>query len=101
MGKTGSLIELHSHGNIDVLNKLSESEDGKLLYDDESILEVSNEENNIIEQKEDGIYATISLATQQQIAAMIEKIWNRTNFISQDNMAILTADGQILKAKEE
>lgn len=59
MGKTGSLIELHSHENIDVLNKLSESEDGKLLYDDESILEVSSEENNIIETKEDGLYAKI------------------------------------------
>ena len=48
--------DLHEHENQEVLNKLTDS-DGNLLYNNKKIsANVSQEDGNAIEQKEDGLY---------------------------------------------
>ena len=55
--------DLHEHNNKDTLNKLSESPDGNLLFNGQEIkggsgsdITISEEENNAIQQKDDGIF---------------------------------------------
>ena len=53
--------QLHEHNNKDILDKLSESQNGVLLYDNKEIeggsnITISENENNAIKQKDNGIF---------------------------------------------
>lgn len=72
--------ELHKHDNKDILDKLSESSNGNLLFDGQEIkggsdIIISKEENNAIQQKDDGIF--VENKTEQ-----INNIQTRVNQIS-------------------
>lgn len=62
LGSYAKKVDLHSHKNADVLNKISQSPEGILLFDGQEIkggssdLVVSEEEDNAIQQREDGIF---------------------------------------------
>lgn len=56
MSSAGSLIQLHHHSNIDVLDDISDS-DGKLYYKGTPIYtQVSKTDGNAIQTLSDGIY---------------------------------------------
>ena len=55
--------DIHTHENKDIIDKLSESADGNLLFNGQEIkgspssdITISEEENNAIQQKDDGIF---------------------------------------------
>lgn len=55
--QAGSLIPMHAHGNMEVLDKLSENTDKQLLYDGKLIdAAISKEANNLVERKSDGLF---------------------------------------------
>lgn len=53
--------DIHTHENKDIIDKLSESDDGNLLFNGQEIkggsdITISEEDNNAIQQKDDGIF---------------------------------------------
>lgn len=57
MASTGSLIPMHSHSNKNVLDKLSEDEKKRLMYDGHLLdARVSALPNNLVELKDDGLF---------------------------------------------
>ena len=83
------------------LDKFSEDENGKPLYDGHSIKsDISTQAGNIIEEKSDGLYATVTHATVQDINDLIDYLWNGSNFISSDLKSIQGIDGLVFKARE-
>ena len=55
--------DIHTHDNKDIIDKLSESADGNLLFNGQEIkggsgsdITISEEDNNAIQQKDDGIF---------------------------------------------
>lgn len=62
MPSTGSLIPFHSHDNINILKALSENTSQQLLFHGKLIdAAVSQEENNFLERKNDGLYVDGSI----------------------------------------
>lgn len=75
MAGTGSLIQIHYHANFDVLEELSEV-NGNLYYKNLPIfVQVSEEKNNAITKKKDGIHVDSSFflnETQYQVLSKFE-----------------------------
>ena len=72
--------DLHEHNNKDTLNKLSESPDGNLLFNGNEIknnnsdITISEEENNAIQQKNDGIFVEDKTEQINNISKKINNI---------------------------
>ena len=72
--------DLHEHNNKDILNKLSESPDGNLLFNGNEIknnnsdITISKKENNAIQQKDDGIFVEDKTEQINNISKKINNI---------------------------
>ena len=74
--------DIHTHENKDIIDKLSESDDGNLLFNGQEIkggsgsdITISEEANNAIQQKDDGIFV-------EDKSEQIDNIQTKVNQIS-------------------
>ena len=67
MANTGSLIQLHTHSNLELLELLSDV-DGNLYYDGKPIyVQISANKNNAIKKLADGIFVDNSILSRLSI----------------------------------
>ena len=72
--------DLHEHNNKDTLNKLSESPDGNLLFNGNEIknnnsdITISEEANNAIQQKDDGIFVENKTEQINNIQTQVNRV---------------------------
>lgn len=72
----GSLIEFHTHGNLDILQHLSEM-DSVLYYRGKKVsseLQVSGEAGNAVTKKEDGLYVNAGLMLSDTEKKMLSRL---------------------------
>lgn len=118
LGTDGGLYyKGHTHDNLDYLDEIGEDEDGNLTYKGSRVgFDISSEDGNIVELKEDGLYAEIKISEEDyNIAELKEdglyantKISSTTsNIIKQKDdgiyakMEVSAEEGNLLKLKTD
>lgn len=82
MSKSGSLIQLHSHTNLELLELLSDV-DNKLYYRGIPIYtQISSNENNAIKKLNDGIFVDNSIISR--LSTNDDKIYFDNKLITQE-----------------
>ena len=73
--------DIHTHENKDIIDKLSESADGNLLFDGQEIkggsssnITISEEDNNAIQQKDDGIFVEDKTEQIDNIQTQVNRV---------------------------
>lgn len=73
--------DIHTHENKDIIDKLSESDDGNLLFNGQEIkggsdsdITISKEDNNAIQQKDDGIFVEDKTEQINNIQSKLDNI---------------------------
>ena len=73
--------DIHTHENKDIIDKLSESADGNLLFNGQEIkggsgsdITISEEDNNAIQQKDDGIFVEDKTEQINNIQTQINRV---------------------------
>ena len=88
--------DIHTHENKTIIDKFSESDDGILLFNGQKIKggsDISQEENNAIQQKDDGIFVEDKT---QEIQELQDKILNVGQYVAQVENFEDTPVGHIL-----
>ena len=88
--------DIHIHENKDIIDKFSESDDGILLFNGQKIKggsDISQEENNAIQQKDDGIFVEDKT---QEIQELQDKILDVGQYVAQVENFEDTPVGHIL-----
>ena len=73
--------DIHTHENKDIIDKLSESADGNLLFNGQEIkggsgsdITISEEDNNAIQQKDDGIFVEDKTEQINNIQTLVNQV---------------------------
>ena len=73
--------DIHTHENKDIIDKLSESADGNLLFNGQEIkggsgsdITISEEDNNAIQQKDDGIFVEDKTEQINNIQTQVNRV---------------------------
>ena len=88
--------DIHTHENKTIIDKFSESDDGILLFNGQKIKggsDISQEENNAIQQKDDGIFVEDKT---QEIQELQDKILDVGQYVAQVENFEDTPVGHIL-----
>ena len=88
MANSGSLIQLHKHLNLDILEQLSEL-DGNLYYKNIPIyIAVSNNPNNAITTLTDGIFVDNSYFLSKNQYDLLTKFSYKDNELYYNNILV-------------
>lgn len=88
MAATGSLLQLHSHNNYDILEEISDI-NGQLYYKGVPIyIGLSKENNNAIELFSDGIYVNGSYFLNKEQFDLLTKFDYKNNELYYDDIIV-------------
>ncbi len=82
MAKSGSLIQLHSHTNLEILEFLSDVDDNLYYKGIPIYTQVSSDRNNAIKKLPDGIFVDNSILSR--LSAKDDKIYFDNKLITQE-----------------
>lgn len=89
----------HEHNNKTSLDEIGEDEEQNLTYRGKRVgVDVSKESNNIIEQKDDGLYAKIKVSNDE---GNIVKMKNDGLYVSSASVSISNEDDNIITSKDD